>query len=140
MSSTNTCAVYNISPILFLCTMYYTYYIYYVIHSLAGFQKIPTCEDRHGWTYIDKWLNNIHVHIKSKTNNKHSNIKCIIDYKTSYFCQYKQIILDFSKILVGFSNRNFLTGFFNIYRTIGDTYYKPIDMRYLLLVMMTYIT
>ena len=106
-------------------TIYYTY----SMHSLAGFQKIPTCEDRYGWTYIDKWLNNIHIHLKSKTINKHSNIKCIIDYKTSNFCQYKHIILDFSKSHIGFANRNFLTGFFNTYRTIGDTYYKAIDMQ-----------
>lgn len=85
--------------------------------------KLQSCAQRWGWASITDWLSTSSS-ITSATTS-YSHVSCAHDVKTSTFCRFQNVTLDFSKVKYMKKSRTFEDGFFNIF---AEEFKGPVDM------------
>eukprot|EP01038_Epipyxis_sp_PR26KG_P009462 gene9462-12748_t len=79
-------------------------------NELIKIGKLQSCDESYGWKFFEQWKAS---NITSVTGNSH--LSCITNLKTSSFCQFQNVIVDFSKLHVVGSSRGFSNGFLTTY-------------------------
>lgn len=72
--------------------------------------KLQSCDERWGWGYFNDWLRTARTLVRG-----HSNVVCGADIKTSTFCRYSNVMVDFGRVSIVGSGRSFQRGFVNTY-------------------------
>lgn len=105
-----------------------------LIFRLLSFGKLQSCEQRWGWRSISDWLTTAEVYVKSETKSDStsssgstnnsiglSRVECAKSFKTSVFCQFMNVTLDFSKVFIYENTRQFNSGFFQLHTLSSST-------------------
>eukprot|EP01034_Spumella_vulgaris_P033020 gene33020-40751_t len=91
-------------------------------NELLSRGKLQTCDERWGWASFDDWL-------REETNivSGVSNVSCVVNVKTSTYCQHDNILVDFSKLGQTGASRTFEEGFLT---TFGSQHTHTVYPRY----------
>lgn len=83
-------------------------------NELLKVGKRQSCDQRWGWSYFNEWLNSRRTLVSGQ-----STVTCAADIKTSTFCKYSNVQLDFSKVSIDGSSRGFKLGFLTTYGVVN---------------------
>ena len=78
--------------------------------------KLQSCEERWGWSYLNNWLKSARTLVRGQ-----STVTCGSEIKTSTFCRYANVVVDFSKATVSLSSRAFARGFVHTYGELDQS-------------------
>ena len=78
--------------------------------------KLQSCEERWGWSYLNNWLKTARTLVRGL-----STVTCGSEIKTSTFCRYANVVVDFSKATVSGSSRAFARGFVHTYGELDQS-------------------
>lgn len=66
-------------------------------NELLSMGKLQTCSEQWGWTWFDLWRENLKAAIQpaeSKGTRLGSEVQCIVDYKTTTYCDVRMLSFD----------------------------------------------
>jgi len=72
--------------------------------------KLQSCDERWGWSYFRDWLKTARTLVQGQ-----SKVVCGADIKTSTFCRYSNVLVDFGKAKIHGASRSFERGFVTTY-------------------------
>lgn len=86
----------------------------YSLSRLLKLGKRQSCAQRWGWASVTDWLSTASP-MTASSDKSYSCVSCAHDVKTSTFCRFQNVILDFSKVRYVGRSRAFDSEFFNVY-------------------------